>query len=455
MPGGPRWLSNQASSGCFSADNRSLSMEKRSPTINASGNKVRLKKVDGCKVSFQVGRHLRKPVPLCVLGRWPTDRSFQKTHCSPLYAPAPQCIGLKFTVGHHWLPLCVEVLFSLTFMWPKPFRLAYHGTVLCSVCWQLLRAGNVASLPGELGAQAASQGSVRFVPAGFEEQPDRLSASPVLLPWCGDSGLIPSECAQLLPSPPRTQQMLWWKSQEDGTGLHPPLTQTSEVSEPQACTRPAVLPVLHGSLAQSLLRCQLDRRCPRVRPSRWRPVPASRRCLVNGGMPDTRACSSCSDPAKDLDSDARTEPVEEVQEEGLEIRCHGLALPVSILAVPRAVSCSMKTFQALPDAHSSPKRPPKWTLQGQERQECGVCSEAPGSLGPRVRSRMDPVGARILTLSRLPGSPAISRAVGCLPKRRSSRKTRTHLLLWAVLGSPGPEGQEGASGRVSSSGSKA
>ncbi|XDA87407.1 hypothetical protein R6Z07M_017105 [Ovis aries] len=161
-----------------------------------------------------------------------------------------------------------------------------------------LRAGNVASLPGELGAQAASQGSVRFVPAGFEEQPDRLSASPVLLPWCGDSGLIPSECAQLLPSPPRTQQMLWWKSQEDGTGLHPPLTQTSEVSEPQACTRPAVLPVLHGSLAQSLLRCQLDRRCPRVRPSRWRPVPASRRRLVHGGMPDTRACSSCSDPAK-------------------------------------------------------------------------------------------------------------------------------------------------------------
>ncbi|KAG5197399.1 hypothetical protein MJG53_017698 [Ovis ammon polii x Ovis aries] len=112
-------------------------------------------------------------------------------------------------------------------------------------------------------------------------------------------------------------------------------------------------------------------------------------------------------------------------------------------------------FQALPDAHSSSKQPPKWTLQGQERQECGVCSEAPGSLGPRVRSRMDPVGARILTLSRLPGSPAISRAVGCLPKRRSSRKTRTHLLLWAVLGSPGPEGQEGASGRVSSSGSKA
>lgn len=118
------------------------------------------------------------------------------------------------------------------------------------------------------------------------------------------------------------------------------------------------------------------------------------------------------------------------------------------------LSASPLAFQALPDAHSSPKQPPKWTLQGQERQECGVCSEAPGSLGPRVRSRMDPVGARILTLSRLPGS-AISRAVGRLPKRRSSRKTRTHLLLWAVLGSPGPEGQEGASGRVSSSGSKA
>lgn len=31
-------------------------MEKRSPAINASGNKVRLEKVDGCKVSFQVGR---------------------------------------------------------------------------------------------------------------------------------------------------------------------------------------------------------------------------------------------------------------------------------------------------------------------------------------------------------------------------------------------------------------
>lgn len=48
-------------------------------------------------------------------------------------------------------------------------------------------------------------------------------------------------------------------------------------------------------------------------------------------------------PSQDLDADARTEPVEEVQEEGLEIRCHGLALPVSILAVPRAVSCSMKS----------------------------------------------------------------------------------------------------------------
>ncbi|KAI4552731.1 hypothetical protein MJT46_017382 [Ovis ammon polii x Ovis aries] len=378
MPGGPRWLSNQASSGCFSADNRSLSMEKRSPTINASGNKVRLKKVDGCKVSFQVGR---------------------------------------------------------------------------------LRAGNVASLPGELGAQAASQGSVRFVPAGFEEQPDRKLEEEGKRRLCVKLPLEPNlflscsifvgfaQCLELISRCFQEKRLLFPEVTLTST--------TSEVSEPQACTRPAVLPVLHGSLAQSLLRCQLDRRCPRVRPSRWRPVPASRRCLVHGGMPDTRACSSCSDPAKDLDSDARTEPVGEVQEEGLEIRCHGLALPVSILAVPRAVSCSMKTFQALPDAHSSPKRPPKWTLQGQERQECGVCSEAPGSLGPRVRSRMDPVGARILTLSRLPGSPAISRAVGCLPKRRSSRKTRTHLLLWAVLGSPGPEGQEGASGRVSSSGSKA
>lgn len=93
-------------------------------------------------------------------------------------------------------------------------------------------------------------------------------------------------------------KILECSSLSSGTGLHPPLTQTSEVSEPQACTRPAVLPVLHGSLAQSLLRCQLDRRCPRVRPSRWRPVPASRRRLVHGGMPDTRACSSCSDPAK-------------------------------------------------------------------------------------------------------------------------------------------------------------
>lgn len=35
-----------------------------------------------------------------------------------------------------------------------------------------LPAANVASLPGEQGAQAASQGSVRFVPTSFEEQPD-------------------------------------------------------------------------------------------------------------------------------------------------------------------------------------------------------------------------------------------------------------------------------------------
>ena len=49
-----------------------------------------------------------------------------------------------------------------------------------------LRAGNAASLPGELGAQAASQGSVRFVPVGFEEQPDRCA--PRASPGAGAAG---------------------------------------------------------------------------------------------------------------------------------------------------------------------------------------------------------------------------------------------------------------------------
>lgn len=60
---------------------------------------------------------------------------------------------------------------------------------------------------------ATVQGQARFF-CGFRFS--RFSASPVLLPWCGDSDLIPSEYAELLPSPPRMQQMLWWKSQEDG-----------------------------------------------------------------------------------------------------------------------------------------------------------------------------------------------------------------------------------------------
>lgn len=71
------------------------------------------------------------------------------------------------------------------------------------------------------------------------------------------------------------QGMAWnipeCSSLSSGTGLHPCLTQTSEVSgfqprwrmwEPRACTRPAVLPALHASLTQFLLPCQLDRRCP-------------------------------------------------------------------------------------------------------------------------------------------------------------------------------------------------
>lgn len=46
-------------------------------------------------------------------------------------------------------------------------------------------------------------------------------------------------------------------------------------------------------------------------------------------------CSSVTAlPSQNLDSDARTERVEEVQEKDLEIRYHGLTLLVSILTVP-------------------------------------------------------------------------------------------------------------------------
>ena len=66
-------------------------------------------------------------------------------------------------------------------------------------------------------------------------------------------------------------KILECSSLSSGTGLHPCLTQTSEVSgfqarrrmwEPRACTRLAVLPALHESLTLSLPPCQLDWRCP-------------------------------------------------------------------------------------------------------------------------------------------------------------------------------------------------
>lgn len=79
----------------------------------------------------------------------------------------------------------------------------------------------------------------------------------------------------------------------------------------------------------------------------------------------------------------------------------------------------------------------------------------PGRLGPWSEEQAGSCGSHILTLSRFPGSLAIFCTVDSLPKGRSFRKTRTRLLLQAVLWSPGPEGREGASGKASNPGPKA
>ena len=79
----------------------------------------------------------------------------------------------------------------------------------------------------------------------------------------------------------------------------------------------------------------------------------------------------------------------------------------------------------------------------------------PRWLGSWSEEQAGSCGSHILTLSCFPGSLAIFCAVGSLPKRRSFRKTRTRLLLQAVLWSPGPKGWEGASEKASSPGPKA
>ena len=79
----------------------------------------------------------------------------------------------------------------------------------------------------------------------------------------------------------------------------------------------------------------------------------------------------------------------------------------------------------------------------------------PGWLDPWSEEQAGSCGSHILTLSRFPGSLAIFCTVDSLPKGCSFRKTRTRLLLQAVLWSPGPEGREGTSGKASNPGPKA
>lgn len=146
--------------------------------------------------------------------------------------------------------------------------------------------------------------------------------------------------------------------------------------------------------------------------------------------------------------------------EGLEAIRHGpqaWASPHSL----HLLSASPLMFQALLMLIHCPNSPPSGLCRVKRDKNVGCAERCPGRWAPRMRSRLDTVDARVLTLSHFPGSLAIFCAVGGLPKRRlfckmcHSVSLRTRLLFQAVLWSLGPKGREGVSGRASSLGPRA